>query len=128
MNRQLAISTLALTLLAVAPTARANMAVEIEDLCWGSEVCDSCHYRSYTGVCLDLNGCGDLGNDDDAAEDDCYLECVTNADNEHLDQCPDVELPSCECSAAGVAGVSGVPALLLLIGLAAARRRRKPRE
>lgn len=126
MNRTTAISILALFLLAVASTAGANMAhEEPEEICDGDEVCDPCHYGGYTGVCIDIHGCLEADDDDSADVNyDCYIECVTNANHEDLDQCPDVELPSCECSADGVAGISVIPAIALSMGLVWARVRR----
>ncbi len=118
---------LALALFAIATPATANMAFdEPEDICDGDEVCDPCRYGAYTGVCIDVHGCLEADDDDDSAgsDDDCYLECVTNANHEDLDQCPDVDLPSCECSSDGAAGVATLPAWTLIAGLLWARRRR----
>jgi MYXO-CTERM domain-containing protein len=125
MNHTITAPILALALFALAAPARANMGYdEPEEICDGDEVCDPCHYGAYTGVCIDAYGCLEA-DDDDSAEEDCYLQCVTNANHEDLDQCPDADLPSCECSGAGAAGASALPAVVLIVGLIWARYRRR---
>ena len=125
MYRTPSISNLALALIATASLASANSGPPD---CWEGEfqLCDPCHLAGYTGVCVQLD-CDWLTDDDDSSEG-CEMTCVTNANSEALaEQCPDAEMPSCECSAAGVMGMSGAPALALLIGLAVARVRRARR-
>ena len=114
----------ALLVAGLSTVAAANSAPPDEE-CWGDvQPCDTCGYGSYTGVCIDIDGCWEAG-DDDSADSECSLQCVTNADHPDLEQCPDVELPSCECSAGGAAGTSSALGALLLLTTALLRRARR---
>ena len=121
MFRILASSILAVALVATASMASANSGPPD---CWegDDQLCDPCHMGGYTGVCVQLD-CDWLDDDDDSSQV-CEMTCATNADADVLEQCPDADLPSCECSASGAMGVATIPAFTLLLGLAVSRRRR----
>ncbi len=121
-NKTMMIS-LALLVALCAGTASANMDYEMQ--CVGDALCEPCHMGGYTGVCVEEVPCVPTDDDDDSAGQDCAMLCVTNTDSELLaEQCPDVELPSCECSASGATAAATVPGFALLIGLAVMRLRK----
>lgn len=90
--------------------------------CHDRQECDSCHFESYGGLCIDVCHGGEYG-DDDSGEEYCNLECVTNLDSPLLDACPDTKPPA--CSAAPIVSATGGAALLMLVLVSAFLRRRR---